>query len=149
MNNGFKIIGIETRTTNKNQQALTDLGQLWGQFFAEQIAAKIPNKISDDIYAIYTDYESDYQGYYTTIIGIPVEDISEIPVGLVGRAFDAEHFQKFVAKGEMPNAVGIKWNEIWAQDAQLNRTYTYDYEVYGAKSQDGINAEVDIYIAVR
>lgn len=60
MQNGFmkaiKIIGIEVRTTNENGQALEDLDRLWGRFFSEKIAEKIPNKIRNDIYAVYTNY---------------------------------------------------------------------------------------------
>lgn len=59
MTNGFKIIGISTRTTNKDNQAQKDLGSLWGQFFSENIFDKIPNKVSNEIIAIYTDYKSD------------------------------------------------------------------------------------------
>lgn len=148
MKDGFKIIGISTRTTNKNSQALQDLGALWGRFFSEAVAEKIPHKISDEILAIYTDYQSDYTEEYTTIIGMKVSSLDDIPVGMVGREFSAENFQLFTAKGEMPKAVGEKWMEIWSQDSQLKRKYTYDYEVYSAKSQNGENSEVDIFVAV-
>ena len=49
MTNGFKIIGISTRTTNKDKQAQQDLGNLWGQFYSENLLNKIPNKISNEI----------------------------------------------------------------------------------------------------
>jgi predicted transcriptional regulator YdeE len=145
----FNIIGIAVRTTNQNGQALQDLGKLWGQFFSEQIMEKIPNKISAEIYSIYTDYESDYAGKYTTIIGMKVSTLDTIPAGLVGRAFTGGDFKEFVAKGEMPKAVGDTWQEIWSKDKELNRAYTYDFEVYGAKSQNGDQSEVEIYIAVK
>lgn len=148
MKEGFKIIGISTRTTNKDSQALKDLGALWGRFFSESIAEKIPHKISDEILAVYTDYQSDYTEEYSTIIGMKVSSLDEIPEGMIGREFPAENFQLFTAKGEMPKAVGEKWMEIWSKDPQLKRKYTYDYEVYGAKSQNGENSEVDIFIAV-
>ena len=54
MNNGFKIIGIAIRTTNKDNQAQQDLGKLWGQFFAENILNKIHKKVSNEILVIYT-----------------------------------------------------------------------------------------------
>lgn len=47
----------------------------------------------------------------------------------------------------MPNAVMETWKEIWTKDNELNRKYTADFEVYGEKSQNGENSEVDIYIA--
>ena len=149
MTNGFKIIGISTRTTNKDNKAQQDLGQLWGEFYSENLFEKIPNKLSNEVLTIYTDYKSDFTEDYTTIIGIPVSTLAEIPNGLVGREFQAENFQKFTAKGEMPNAVVNTWIDIWKRDKELNRKYSYDFEVYGKKSQNGENSEVDIYIATK
>ena len=149
MTNGFKIIGISTRTTNKDKQAQQDLGKLWGQFYSENLLNKIPNKISNEIIAIYTDYKSDFTEDYTTIIGIPVSTLDEIPNGLIGREFQAENFQKFIAKGEMPNAVVTTWVDIWQKDKELDRKYSYDFEVYGEKSQNGENSEVEIFIATK
>lgn len=147
MINGFKIIGISTRTTNKDNKAQQDLGNLWGQFFAENISDKIPNRVSNEILAIYTDYKSDFTEDYTTIIGIPVSTLDEIPQGLIGREFQPDNFKKYTAKGEMPNAVVNSWIDIWNKDKELNRKYTYDFEVYGEKSQNGKNSEVEIYVA--
>ncbi|MEZ4903644.1 MAG: GyrI-like domain-containing protein [Spirosomataceae bacterium] len=147
MTDGFKIIGIFKRTTNRDNQAQQDLGELWGQFYTDNIFDKIPNKSSGDILSIYTDYKSDFTDEYTTIIGVPVTTLDEIPNGLVGRSFEADTFQKFIAKGEMPNAVINIWLDIWQRDNELNRKYTYDFEVYGLKSQNGANSEVEIYIA--
>ena len=149
MTNGFKIIGIETRTTNKNNQAQQDLGSLWGKFFSENLIEKIPNKSSYEIIAIYTDYKSDYTEDYTTIIGMPVSTLNEIPDGLIGREFHADQFKKFIAKGEMPQAVVNTWIDIWQRDQELNRKYAYDFEVYGEKSQHGENSEVEIYIGTK
>ncbi len=148
MTKGFKIIGISVRTTNQNNQAQQDIGNLWGQFFSEKMMEKIPNKISSDIIAIYTDYKSDYTEEYTTMIGIPVSTLDIIPEGLMGREFQSENFKKYSAKGEMPDAVVNTWVEIWQNDKNLNRKYTYDFELYGEQSQNGENSEVEIYIAV-
>jgi predicted transcriptional regulator YdeE len=147
MTNGFKIIGISTRTTNKNNQSQQDLTNLWGQFYAQNIFDKIPNKVSVNVLSIYTDYKSDFTNEYTTIIGVPVSTLDEIPAELVGREFSADNFQKFVAKGEMPNAVVNVWLDIWKKDKELDRKYSYGFEVYGQKSQNGENSEVEIYIA--
>ena len=149
MTNGFKIIGISTRTTNKDNKSQKDLGRLWGQFHAESVFEKVPNKTSNEIISIYTDYKSDYTEEYTTIIGVPVSTLDEIPNGLIGREFQADNFQKFIAKGEMPNAVVNSWIDIWKRDKELNRKYTYDFEVYGENCQKGENSEVEIYIATK
>lgn len=148
MTNGFKIIGISTRTTNKDNKSKEDLGKLWEQFFTENIIEKIPNKSSYEIISIYTDYKSDFADEYTTIIGLKVSTLDEIPDGFVGREFKPDKFQKFTAKGEMPKAVLDTWIDIWQRDNELNRKYNYDFEVYGDKSQNGENSEVEIYLSI-
>ncbi len=144
----FKLIGLAIRTTNENNKAACDLGKLWEQFYSEDIPSQIPTKESHEIYAIYTDYQTDYTGYYTTIIGLKVSSLDEIPEGLIGREFIGGDYQKFVAKGKMPNAVLDTWKEIWSKDNELNRKYTADFEIYGQKSQNGENSEVEVFIAI-
>lgn len=143
----FKIIGIETETTNENGKSAEDLGKLWEQFYSENIPSKIPNKISNEIYSIYTDYESDFKGKYKTIIGQKVNSLNEVPKGLIGREISGGKYRKFVAKGQMPNAIVESWKEIWAKDKELNRKYTVDFEVYNENSQKGERSEVEIFIA--
>lgn len=143
----FKIIGIATETTNENGKAAEDLGKLWTQFYSENLPSKIANKVSDEVYSIYTDYESDYKGKYTALIGLKVNSLNQVPNGLTGREFKGGKHHKFIAKGQMPNAVVATWQEIWKKDKELNRKYTADFEVYGPNSQNGENSEVEIYIA--
>jgi len=145
----FKIIGIAIETTNQNGQSAQDMGILWGRFFSEEIVKKIPNKISDDIYAIYTNFETDYTGKHTAIIGYKVNDLANIPEGLTGITIQGGAYQKFVAKGIMPDAVIAMWKYIWDKDETLNRNYQADFEIHGAKSQNGPNSEVDIFIGVQ
>lgn len=145
--NEFKIIGISVKTTNKDGQSAQDIGKLWQQFYMENLFEKIPNKLSNDIYSIYTDYKSDFTDEYTTIIGVQASSLENIPAGLIGRQFPSDNFVKYTAKGLMPKAIVEVWSDIWKKDKELGRKYTYDFEVYGEKSQDGENSEVEIYIA--
>lgn len=138
----FKIIGIKTETTNQNGKSAEDLGKLWERFYTENISNQISNKKGSEIYAIYTDYETDYTGKYTAIIGMKVNSLDQIPNGLIGQEFNGGKFRKFVAKGQMPNAVIETWKEIWENDKELNRKYTTDFEIYGE------NSEVEIYISI-
>ncbi len=143
----FNIVGITIRTTNKNGQAITDIGQLWSRFYADSILSKIPEIINDDIYSVYTDYQSDYKEAYTVIIGCKVKSLDNIPDGLTGLKIPEGKYWKFIAKGKMPNAVIDIWNEIWSKDKELKRKYTSDFEVYGPNSQNPEMAEIEIYIA--
>lgn len=143
----FYVIGISVRTSNENGQAAKDIPALWNTFFSEGILDQIPNKIDSNIYCIYTDYESDYTKPYTTILGCKVANLENIPTGMVGKIIAEATYKPFVAKGDkLDETVYKEWTKIW--NSNLNRSYTSDFEVYGPKSQQPDNVEVDIYIAV-
>jgi predicted transcriptional regulator YdeE len=145
----FKIVGISVRTTNQDGRSMADMGQLWNRFYSEDIISLIPNKVSDDIYSIYTDYETDYKGTYTAIIGCKVNSLDSIPKGLIVREFQGGRYSRYIAKGKMPDAVINQWKTIWEKDTELNRKYTADFEVYGQKSRDPDNAEIEVYVATQ
>lgn len=144
----FYVIGISIRTTNENGQSSGDLEALWGKFWGEEIQKQIPNKVNDDIYAVYTDYETDFTGPYTVIIGLRVSSLEDVPEGFVAITIEKTVYQKFVSKGKMPEAVFNTWMEIW-QDKALDRAYKADFTIHGKKYYDGDNAEVETFISVK
>lgn len=146
----FYVVGITTRTINKNGQSAHDIEVLWQTFWNQNIADKIDNKISQDIYAVYTNYESDYTQSYDTIIGYAVSSLEDIPEGLVGLTISQTTYQKIISKGKMPEAVFNTWLEIWA-DEELNakRTYKADFTIHGEKYFDGDQAEVETFISIQ
>src|SRR5690242_3833704 len=97
----FYIIGISVRTTNENSQSARDISSLWNKFMSENILAQIPNKISNDVYCIYTDYEKDYTKPYTTILGCKVADLSSTPAGMVGKLIQGGKYTTFKATGKI------------------------------------------------
>ncbi|TXI96843.1 MAG: AraC family transcriptional regulator [Chryseobacterium cucumeris] len=144
----FKVIGISVRTINENGQAGKDIPVLWEKMISENIVNSIPNKIDNTIYSIYTDYEKDHTKPYTTVLGCKVENLDNIPEGMVGYSFDGGEYLKFVPKGDLSKGLVInEWLKIW--EMGLNRTFTADFEVYGEKAQNPSDAEVDIFIAVK
>jgi predicted transcriptional regulator YdeE len=146
---GMKIIGIKTRTKNDMGKPNLEIMNLWNQFMSENIIEKIPNKVNQDIYSIYTDYESNFMGEYNLILGLSVTSLDHIPEGMIGRQFDDEKFKIYEAKGSMPGAVINTWVEIWKNDAALNRKYSYDYEIYNEKSRNGDDSVVNVHIALK
>ncbi|MDR1877688.1 MAG: effector binding domain-containing protein [Flavobacteriaceae bacterium] len=142
------IVGISVRTSNKNGEASVDLGVLWERFYLENVHAQIPNIISGDIYCVYTDYESDYTGEYTAIIGYKVPFLGFIPEGLTGCLIEEGEYLKYTIRGEISSIADV-WAEIWANDSVLNRKYGTDFDVYKEKSQDIEHAEMEVYIGVR
>lgn len=146
----FNIIGISTRTTNNNGQAAQDIEALWLKFWGQNIQEQIPNKVSEEIYAVYTDYETDFTGYYTTIIGLPVSSLANIPKGFVGLTIETDNYLKFVSKGKMPEAVVNTWLEIWGnEELNTKRAYKADFTIHGKKYYDGDQAEVETFISVK
>ena len=144
----FKVIGISVRTTNENGQAAEEIADLWGRFMNEKILDAIPNKIDKTVYSIYTDYENDHTKPYTAILGCRVGSLNDIPNGMIGKSVDGGNYVKLSAKGDLMKGLIVnKWTEIWEMD--LDRAFTTDFEVFGAKSQNPTDAEIDFLIAVK
>jgi len=146
--NELHIVGITVRTTNENGRAKKDIPALWQKFFAENVSAKVENKLNDNIYCIYTDYEKDHTKPYTTIVGYAVQNVNIVPEGLVAKFIAGGTYTKFTAKGKLDaGAVYNEWLNIW--NTAIDRNYTTDFEVYDEKSLNQIDAEVNIFVAVK
>ena len=144
----FNVIGISVRTTNENGQSGKDIPALWSQFMTEEIQSKIPNKVSEDLFCIYTDYEKDHTKPYTTILGCKVESLDVVPENMIGKTIESANYKELIAKGNLSKGIVFnKWLEIWNSD--LDRSFTADFEVYGEKTQNPEKAEVAIYIALQ
>lgn len=145
--NEFYIIGISVRTTNENNQVAKDIPALWERFMVEGIIDKIPNKIDGTIYCLYTDYESDHTKPYTTILGCKVATIENVPDGMVAKHIEAGHYGEINLQGNLLNSLVYNaWISIW--NANLDRKFTTDYEVYAQNNTDMTNAVVDIFISL-
>jgi len=134
----FFVAGIAVRTTSEGGKARTDIGNLWATFMSESIQAEIPTKYSEDVYCVYTDYETDHTGWYTAVLGCRVTEaghngmfVALVPSGS-NRVYEPE--------GQLPDSVGEAWMQIW--DESEGRSYVADYDLYGA---DG---KVEIYVGV-
>ncbi len=142
----FNIIGITVRTTNANNQSYKDIGELFGKFMNHNISGKIPNKLTEDVYCIYTEYESDFNGPYTTIIGCKVSSLTGIPDGLTGRTIPGSKYLVYKSTGKLSISLGKTWELIW--NSEIPRRYTADFDIYGEKARNLDNAEVDTYVSV-
>ena len=80
---GFSVIGMTLRTTNKAAMSVGSIAQLWQQFLTENAYSKIPNKIDGALIALYYDFENDKNGQYTVLLGARVSSIETIPAGMV------------------------------------------------------------------
>ena len=144
----FWIVGIDKRTTNKNEQAAKDIPELWNAFMVNNTIQRIPNKVNDTIYAVYTNYKSDHTEEYSTIIGCKVANLNNIPEEMTCIKIDNSYYSRFTAKGDLTKGVIYEeWMKIWGTN--LDRKYTTDFEVYGVEARNPNDAEVDIYVAIK
>jgi predicted transcriptional regulator YdeE len=143
----FYVIGISVRTTNANGKSLKDIGELFGRFMSQNLIQKIPNKISHDIYCIYTEYESDFNAPYTTLIGCKVSSAEDIPEGFTSKIIPASKYQVYKSIGNLSESLGKTWESIWS--SEMERRYSADFDIYGEKAQDFSNGEVDSYVSVK
>ncbi|WP_243739378.1 GyrI-like domain-containing protein [Flavicella sediminum] len=144
---GLTIVGLSIRTSNKNGEAMTDIPKLWGQFMSNKVLSKIPNKIDNTIYALYTDYVSDHTEPYTMLLGYQVSSLDNIPEELSVKIIPEAKYVKFTAKGDLTkDAVLNTWKTIW--ESKLDRAYTTDIEVYDDKAMNPSNGEASLFIAL-
>ncbi len=143
----FKLIGLKLnhKTTNEGGQSSIDCGNLWQKFETENFAENVPDKLSDEIYAVYYEYEGDNIKPFSYFIGCKVKIDADVPQGMDNIVIPAGSFTKVLSKGKMPDCVANSWKDIWNSDT--DRAYKYDFEIYNERSIDWSNAEVEIFVS--
>ena len=138
----FFIAGIAVNTTNQDGQSEKDICDLWTRFTTENMAQKIAGKLSDDIYCVYTDYESDHTGRYIAVLGCRVEDADSVPTALVP---DGD-YHIYKPEGKFPDSVANTWRQIW--QTPIERKYSADYDLYKAGAKSFEETEAEVYLSV-
>lgn len=141
----FNIIGIPLRTTNANDEAAKTIPPLWEKFRNEDIPTQIPNRIGEEVIALYTDYEGGFEDPYTLVIGCPVSSTDEVPAGMVAKTIPAAHYTVFPVSGQFPESLIATWETIWQSD--LDYAFTHSFERYSGRMVDG-QPEVSVYMAM-
>lgn len=141
---------IEVRTNNQDEMTADGkIGPQWQKFYSQNILAQIPHKKNNDIFAVYTDYDSDVNGEYSYILGAEVDALADIPLGFVGRKISAAKYAVFsYERGAIPGIIIDVWKRVWNFKA-AERAYQADFEVYGRNSSDPQNAQVDVYLSIQ
>ncbi|ACC98587.1 hypothetical protein Emin_1034 [Elusimicrobium minutum Pei191] len=106
------INGLKARANNKTP----DLFKIaWENFFIDN------SPITEAVYAVYTNYESDYKGAFDFIVG---------SAGANGEEFviPAGNYYIWDTKSENNECIAGEWQKIWTSD--IKRKYTVDFEVY-------------------
>jgi predicted transcriptional regulator YdeE len=141
----FFVAGIAVKTTNQDGRSQKDIGDLWTKFTTENLALQIEGKLSDDIYCVYTDYESDHTGWYTAVLGCRVTD-HDISSSFFTALIPAGNYHIYKPEGKFPENVSNTWRQIWQTD--IDRKYSADYDRYKAGAKSFEETEVEVYLAV-
>lgn len=141
--NAIRIIGIELRTSN--DEAMQTIPPHWQRFTEENVLERIPGKLSDEVYAVYTHFENagvNNQGIYSLIIGAPVSSAQAVPPGMSHAVLPASPRAVFPVPQGQFDQVGPAWLEVWQRD-DLPKTFIAECERYRADGQ------IDILIGLR
>jgi predicted transcriptional regulator YdeE len=138
------VVGKSIITTNENMQSAKDIGTMWQHFIYDGVFESIENQKTGKGIGLYTDYEGDATKPYRLVCCVEVTE-SDNP-DLETRTILSGKYAKFTVRGNMVHAVGAAWQEIWQMD--LDRKFSYDFELYHNDSDDMNNQTIDIYIAL-
>ena len=141
------VVGVSCRTSNAPTAGPKDIPRLWERFYSENVSRKIANRVSDDVIALYCEYEGDHTRPYSLVIGYPVGSLESVPNGMVAKFVPEATYAVFRAVGEYPKCVLETWGNIW--QSRLNRRFSGDFEVYGSKFATGASKEVEVYVAIK
>lgn len=144
---GKIVMGVQRRTSNADGRSTHDIFACWKEYLSLNMASKIPNRArTPAMFAVYSDYESDWTGEFSYLIGSEVTKADKVPAGLAVVRIPAQTYAVFTAAGPMPDALLGVWMSIWG--TRLPRAYTFDFEQYDARFTRPERKEADVYVAV-
>jgi len=151
---GFTVVGIAVRTSNAEQMTeARPIGKQWERLFKEGVLAAIPNKADGNILAVYSEYASDKDGEYTSLLGARVTKVEKVPAGMTVKNVPAGRYAVFTSeRGPVQKVVVDVWRRVWETPKSAlggDRTYKADFEVYDQRAQNPADSVVDLYVAVR
>ncbi|KOP71860.1 effector binding domain-containing protein [Cytobacillus solani] len=149
----FTIIGMTSRTSNANEMTMdAKIPQMWEKYYQQKIYEQIPNPEGAITYGLYSDYLDGVNGEYSMTIGLQGSADASLPEGLVAITIPAAKYVVFTTeKGPIAQIVIKAWQQIWAwfEQSDFTRAYTGDFEVYDERCANPLEAQVDIYIAIK
>ena len=139
----FTVTGLSVRTINRDEfnPSTAKLPDLWQRFFTDNVITRLPNA---PIFGVYSDYDSNAEGFYTVTAGIQSEPPSSTP-SLHSLTIFPGNYLVFENQGTMPHAVIEAWKHVWhyfESKKEVTRRFQTDFEMYhGAEN-------IAIYIGV-
>lgn len=143
------VIGHAIRTTANT--AASDIGPHWARFMSELMPSLPPSLEPGTLYAVYTDYERDFSGAYSMVLGVSVASATAVPAGQRRVVLPAGPYVSFRAEGDPRAVIWKTWQHIngeWPRKA--DRRYVADFERYDTPTSPGsVRADVMVGMLVR
>ena len=136
------IIGIEARMSN--EVAFEEIPVIWQKFYQEALLEQIPQKVSGEVFALYTNFENEGQnntGLYSFILGAQVKNFDNVPPQFVSAVIPPARRLVFNVETNHPEKVASKWQEIWTHN-EYKKTFICEYERYKE------SGEIDIFVGI-
>ena len=148
MKRAIIVIGPSLRTSPRT--AATDIPAFWQRFMGEFLP-RLPRRADDKaLYTVYHEYESDFQGEYTMVLGVAGVDNATLPPDVRRVRIVPGKYQRFVAEGDPAEVVWKTWmhiNGVWERRGE--RRYLTDFERYAPESMSGGKVKVEILVGLR
>ncbi|WP_172200700.1 effector binding domain-containing protein [Campylobacter sp. RM16188] len=132
---GFEICGLKIRTDNASEMnGEGRIADLWREFLNSGYNG------TDEICAVYHEYESDLNGSYSLLVGTKGS-----PRGVYEKVIaKAGKYAVFSKEGAGENTVIELWREIWEffENSNLKRAYVTDFEKY-------LKDKIEIYVSIK
>ena len=140
---GIFVTGIAVRTTNQDGKSQIDIGNLWTKFMSENVISQIEARLSDDVYCVYTDYESDHTGWYTAVLGCRITSPNDSD-GMFTALIPKGSYRVYKPEGAFPQCMANIWQAIWNDCSP--RSYIADYDLYKAGAESFETTKTEIYV---
>ena len=140
------FLGKGLKTTNENNQALTDIGGIWKEIFEKDTFSSIKNRKNTQLFGLYTKYEKDYTKPYYFYACCEIENKENLDSTMEVFTIPSAKYAKFSMRGNFYEISGKLWETVWQSD--LERKYTYDFDVYYYDDKDPNDQLLEIYIAI-
>lgn len=131
------VIGLAQRQSNDHPERI---GSQWHTFFARGGPSQIPERLSDDVYAVYFEYEGDQTKPYSLLLGCAVPAGTTVGSGMSWVTIPRARYARFPANGTQPQALVETWKTIWA--APIQRTFRIDFERHRSPTEVEVNVGV-------
>lgn len=147
------FIGLKAKTNMAMEDSLGTIGQLWGKAMQQGIMMMIPNKVSNNMYGLYYDYDFGESQSFTVMVACRVSTLDSIPEGMVGHTIPASRFAVFTTpQGNMIEIVKDGWQYVWENWMQENpnlASFVCDFEEYDETAMNMDAAVVKLYLGLK